>query len=452
MTGRPAKPAASRIRPTAIEVFAGAGGMSLGFEQAGFDVLVAVDNDPVHLATHERNFPLTTTLCADVSTVCGAELLQLARQARRRLPEGGGGRLDIDCIFGGPSCQGFSSIGRRDPKDPRNGLLEQFARLVEEIRPRSFVIENVPGLLSPTFARALDRLTERLIYAGYAMAGDAGWIELDAADFGVPQHRKRVFVIGVRDGCMLPKPPKRVRRLTTVAEALDDLPNADEFAELAVDDCVELSREQLLEVAANASKYAVRMRKAADGYARPRSWNRSCLTSAARTLHSRAVEKRFADTPTGSEETVSRNPRLRADGLSTTLRAGTGRDHGSFSAARPIHHQFARVVTVREAARLHSFPDWFRFHVTKWHGFRQVGNAVPPLLARAVAERLVDVLGAKPERPRGRLGLGGDHLLALSLQQAADHYGYDRSLLPRDSRLSKPPPRPRQTGGRGGTR
>jgi DNA (cytosine-5)-methyltransferase 1 len=410
--------------------------MSLGFEQSGFDVVAAVDNDPVHLAVHERNFPLTVPLCRDISNVSSEELLAAATVGLKRLPERQSSIPGIDCIFGGPSCQGFSVIGRRNPLDPRNSLLDHFARVVEDVQPRSFVIENVPGLLSPTYASALDGLLLRLTNAGYNVGTEAQrYLRLDAAAYGVPQRRKRIFLIGVRNTEPLPNVPTPLGGRPTVEDALDDLPDVDIFDELVNRDWVQLDKEDLVAMVDSASPYARSMRMPADGLARPRRWDPAILTSSARTIHSEAVRKRFADTPQGSEEAVSRNPRLKGSGQSGTLRAGTGRDHGSFSAPRPIHHLDDRVVTVREAARLHSFPDWFRFHVTKWHGFRQVGNSVPPFLARAVADTIVEALGFRPTPPTSELTLGEDRLLSMSLHEAADHFQYDRALLPRDSRL-----------------
>ncbi|MFM6055520.1 MAG: DNA cytosine methyltransferase, partial [Sphaerospermopsis kisseleviana] len=115
------------------------------------------------------------------------------------------------------------------------------------------------------------------------------------------------------------------------------------------------------------------------------------LTSSLRTKHSPASEERFASTPHGKNEPISRFYKLDPDGLCNTLRAGTASNKGAFTSPRPIHPFTPRCITVREAARLHSFPDWFRFHPTKWHGFRQIGNSVPPLLAQAVAAEIIKV-------------------------------------------------------------
>jgi DNA (cytosine-5)-methyltransferase 1 len=129
----------------ALDLFAGAGGMSLGFEQAGFDVLAAIDIDPLHLAIHTRNFPKTAVLCEDVSNLNLASLEPIISDGLGRFGRPASWDGSIDCIFGGPSCQGFSEIGKRDINDERNDLVFAFARIVSLVRPRSFVMENVPG-------------------------------------------------------------------------------------------------------------------------------------------------------------------------------------------------------------------------------------------------------------------------------------------------------------------
>jgi DNA (cytosine-5)-methyltransferase 1 len=115
--------------------------------------------------------------------------------------------------------------------------------------------------------------------------------------------------------------------------------------------------------------------------------------------------------------------KLDPDGVSNTLRAGTNSDKGAFTSPRPIHPTEPRCITNREAARLHSYPDWFRVHVTKWHGFRQIGNSVPPLLARAVAGQVLEALGVKPTAPKKALRLGDAALLELDASGAASMYG-----------------------------
>jgi DNA (cytosine-5)-methyltransferase 1 len=118
--------------------------------------------------------------------------------------------------------------------------------------------------------------------------------------------------------------------------------------------------------------------------------------------------------------------------LSNTLRAGTDGARGAFTSPRPIHYEYARCITVREMARLHGFPDWFRFHSTKWHGARQIGNAVPPPLARAVASKVMEALGAIPKRPSGSVALGDEKLLYMEMSEAAEHFGVAKPSSKRD--------------------
>ena len=144
-------------RPIGIDLFAGAGGMSLGFEQAGFDIAAAVEIDPIHCATHEYNFPHTTTICASVLDLTGDEI-----RSRSKL-----GNKEIDVVFGGAPCQGFSLIGKRVFDDPRNQLVFHYVRLVKELNPKYCVFENVKGLTLGKHAQFLDELIESLGDAGY---------------------------------------------------------------------------------------------------------------------------------------------------------------------------------------------------------------------------------------------------------------------------------------------
>lgn len=166
----------------------------------------------------------------------------------------------------------------------------------------------------------------------------------------------------------------------------------------------------------------------------PRIWNPLDLCSVGLTRHNDSVTARFRGLAAGERDKVGRLPRLDPEAQSPTLRAGTGRDHGSFTSARPVHPVSPRVITVREAARLHGFPDWFGFHVTKWHGFRQVGNAVPPPLAGAVAAEIVKIAGPTPPRREKAIDLGSDELLAMPMAAAAQRFELDPSHLPADVR------------------
>jgi len=429
-------------RPVAIELFSGAGGMSLGFEAAGFDTLVAIDNNPIHVATHEWNFPLTRSLCADIETLSAEDILTAAKNNWSQQYPDEPWPGDIDCIFGGPSCQGFSEIGRRNPQDERNNLLSTFARRVTAIMPKYFVMENVPGLLAPVNDSIRAETLKIFADAGYSLSAGRPFI-LSAGDFGVPQARRRVFVIGNRKDVPPANVPVSTSTRVTVAEALEDLRCLERYKVLRTKDSVQLTPAAVAKMEATASAYVHSLRDGLDprhgsyGLGYNRSWDRTIVTSAGRTAHREEVRKRFRGTQQGAEERISRLQRLRADGLAPTLRAGTGRDHGSFTSARPIHHRYPRVITVREAARLHSFPDWFRFHVTKWHGFQQIGNSVPPLLAESVAREIISALGRSPLKNEAKPESCDEKLLTFALVEAAAHYGIDPATLPKESRARK---------------
>lgn len=408
--------------------------MALGFERAGFDVLASVDLDPIHLAAHKRNFPACEPLCANVTDLNRSDLLSAARRGwARRHPD-----FDfagpIDCLFGGPSCQGFSVIGRQNPDDPRNTLVGEFARVAIALRPRWFVLENVPGLVSSKYEATLEALYEKLKGAGYKVADP--WL-LNASDHGVPQERKRVFIVGARSDVALPQEPKAIETKVTVSDALDDLSFLGRFQRLYGADHLNLPEKWHRTMIDRQSDYVRQLNRATDcpeDLSEPRYWNSHRLSSVGLTCHSDDVIERFEDLGPGERDSVGRLPRLDAKAQSPTLRAGTGRDHGSFTSARPVHHRSARVITVREAARLQGFPDWFGFHATKWHGFRQVGNAVPPPLANAIASSVVEAAEEKPTRPGKTLSLGKEELLKMSLSEAADHFDLDHAHLPVDVR------------------
>lgn len=435
-------------RPVAIDLFSGAGGMSLGFEQAGFDVAVAVEYDPIHAAVHEFNFPATKVVCADASRVKGSDLLDAARDAlRERGVRDWDGR--VDCVLGGPPCQGASLAGHRRVDDERNGLIFEFVRLVRETRARHFVMENVPGFLTGEHKGLIDRLMKRLRNYGWSVASPVR--KLNAAEFGVPQDRERLFVLGAyhgERGAAYPAPLMRpvvkkpgAKRMGVeglpdgpdVMSAIGDLPDVDAFEALLESDEVPLPEEALRVIEATASPYVRRLRgmdQDPGDLSDPRAWPRDVLTSSNRTTHDAKSRSRFGGTKEGEVEPISRFYRLHRGGLCNTLRAGTGRERGAFNAPRPIHPQWDRVISVREAMRLHSYPDWFRLHVTKWHGFREVGNSVPPLLARAVAKEVVLALGLAPRRRKDELPLGDTSLLSLNMTQAAERMGADPETIP----------------------
>ncbi len=402
-------------RPIGIDLFAGVGGMSLGFEQAGFDVAAAVEIDPVHSACHLYNFPHCVVLPRSVAGLTGAALRTRA----------GLGRTPIDVVFGGAPCQGFSMIGQRALDDPRNGLVNDFVRLVAELEAKTFVFENVKGLTVGRHRQFLDELIRAFEAAGYRVRQP--WQVLNAAQHGVPQDRERLILLGARRDAVLPEYPAsttcRADRprlgLTpgpTCWEALRDLPDAERFPALLAGDSVALPRGRTPSPYASA----LRCRSPEDWHAGiPRQWDERLLTSSMRTDHSEISRRRFAATAEGAVEPISRFLRLPRTGVANTLRAGTDSARGAFTSPRPIHYEFPRCITVREMARLHGYPDWFRLHATKWHGARQVGNSVPPPLARAIAAAVHAALGHSPPPRAAAIPLGDPALLTFDISAAA---------------------------------
>lgn len=421
-------------RPAAVDLFCGAGGMGLGFEQAGFDIVAAVEIDPIHCATHEFNFPYCPVICGDIRNVTAETL-----RSKSRLNE-----PPVDVVFGGPPCQGFSMIGKRADNDPRNDLIMEFLRLASSLSPKYIVMENVKGLTLGKQQRYLDE-----IVAGFARVGFRPllpWRVLNALDFGVPQERERLFLIAANEDLPLPEYPLpltcrsridnplfEMRCTPSVIEAIGDLPNADDFEELEHSDSVKVEY-------GDASEYALVLRGVIDDpcdCSYPRSYDPETLTSSLRTNHTPESRRRFAEARHGCAESVSRFLKLDPDGFCNTLRAGTASDRGAFTSPRPIHPVHPRCITVREAARLHSYPDWFRFHTTKWHGARQIGNSVPPLLARAVASSIIRALDIEPGKPTLSLPASDEALLRMNMQDACLYYGIPFDTIPRRTRNSE---------------
>ncbi|WP_414753461.1 DNA cytosine methyltransferase [Anabaena sp. CCY 9910] len=412
-----------RRRPIAVDLFAGAGGMTLGFEQAGFDVLAAVEIDPIHCAVHEYNFPFCSVLCQSVEETTGKEIRDRSKINNQ----------DIDVIICGSPCQGFSLMGKRIFDDPRNSLVFHFHRLVLELQPKFFVMENVRGITLGEHKQILQALIYEFKSHGYQV--EENYQVLNAAHYGVPQARERLFLIGAREDVKLPKYPKPITKPTksnnskaknlsrlphcpTVWEAIGDLPEVEQYPEL-------LTRDWIIAEYGKPSNYAAVLRgisTLADDYSCDRLFDSRLLSSSLRTKHSQTTIERFAATIPGEREPISRFHKLHPSGVCNTLRAGTDKFKGSFTSPRPIHPFTPRCITVREAARLHSYPDWFRFHITKWHGFRQVGNSVPPLLAKAVASEIICRLNISPVKPSIHYPLGQEKLLQFNISQAAQHY------------------------------
>jgi len=346
-----------------VDLFCGAGGFSLGAHKAGFQVTAAFDVDPVLTSSFKHNFPNTELNRVDISTLKG-------RDVERTI----GGR--VDGVFGGPPCQGFSSIGLRDKDDPRRQLLIDFFRIVAELKPAFFVMENVRGL-AHSFSRGILDLALEKVVGRYDILGP---VELDAAHYGAATKRKRLFVIGldpsrcnqfsIEDLSLLCRPP------VTVRDAIGDLKGAKRLSSAGDFDLWQIDKRRC------SSEYAKKLRSR-DGV----------FSGHMPTEHSQKVIGRFVNVQQGGMDKVGRHPRLSWSGQCPTLRAGTGNERGSYQSVRPIHPDEPRVITVREAARIQGFPDTFQFHPTIWHSFRMIGNSVSPIMSEAIFSAIATRLG-----------------------------------------------------------
>lgn len=422
-------------RPIAVDLYAGAGGMTLGFELAGFDALAAVEIDPIHCAVHEFNFPYSKIICQSVTEITGKEI-----RSRSSIDN-----QDIDLVFGGPPCQGFSLIGKRHLDDPRNSLMGHFLRLILELQPKYFVMENVKGITLGKHQELLEELIAKFNKNGYQV--EKNYQVLNAANYGVPQNRERLFLIGAKTDLDLPEYPKQetippgkennlnLPATPSVIEAIGDLPEVNDYPELNKKDWV-IAAEY-----GNPSNYAAKLRGlylTENDFSYPRQWDSRILTCSLNTKHTQKSIARFAKAKQGKIEPISRFFKLSPNGLCNTLRAGTPSNRGAYTSPRPIHPFTPRCITVREAARLHSYPDWFRFHFTKWHGFRQIGNSVPPLLAKAVGQEIIKVLNIEPIKPTSEQKLGNQKLLCFNMSQAAQYYDVDSHVIaPRSRKTTK---------------
>ena len=357
-----------------IDLFAGAGGLSLGAARAGFKVVSAVEIDKHALETHVLNFPLVRHLDTDVASLEGRALLaQSGLQAD-----------ELSGLIGGPPCQGFSSIGRQDPLDARNDLFAHFMRLVAETLPAFYVAENVPGILHGRNADALKRALSN-IPRGYVVLPP---FKAEAYLFGAPTTRTRLFFVGydpVRLNALDAEAfeAAKTKHRTTVRDALAGLPSRIQPTWLSESDG--LRPVAMLEPSFFNDRAQRNVPKGIGCVYSLNRFRQDGLTSGnMRTRHAEATATRYGALKCGEMDQISKSVRLNPDGYCPTLRAGTGSDKGSYQAVRPIHFSAARVITPREAARLQGFPDWFALHRTKWHSFRQIGNSVSPIVAEAI--------------------------------------------------------------------
>lgn len=336
-----------------IDCFCGAGGLSLGFEKAGFEVVYAFDFDNTAIETYKHN-PLHHHGPAFVRDIYNVSRTSIEADLGHSLGV-------IDVVIGGPPCQGFSVQRRGDDEDPRNNLVIEYIRLIKDIKPKVFVMENVGGLLSPRGLPFYHRLITELGEAGYSIQK----AKLTATDYGVPQGRKRVFIVGVFTEAGISEfnfPEPSGEPIRTVRDAIFDLMNKDEN-NIANHKADKLSAKNL-----------ERIRAISEGQGRdslPDELQLDCHKNNSTHRHLDAYGRMAWDLP------------------APTITAR----FDSFSRGRFGHPVLDRTITLREGARLQTFPDDFEFLGSKVEVARQIGNAVPPVLAEKVAECVKISLG-----------------------------------------------------------
>jgi len=353
-----------------LDLFCGCGGLSLGARRAGLIPVLSVDIDKVLSSSYDVNF--------GPGTLINRDLMEYGPQHAVEELKG----QSVDVIVGGPPCQGFSVMGKSDASDPRNMLLARFFEYVAFFKPKFFMMENVPGLGTEGNLHVL-RKALRIVPDNYIVLEP---LLLNAADFGAATSRSRLIVIGYDPAHLSTLSAIEIARPTvgrrgTVRDAISDLPSPNSSKEwLSYNTDVDLSDyAKVLRQNEVFGSSNVARGKLESGF----------LNGFQDTKHTPKVVDRFSKLKQGDRDPISKYQKLTWDRPSHVLRAGTGSDRGSFQAARPIHPSEPRVITVREAARIQGFPDWFQFHPTKWHSHRMIGNSVSPPFAEAILKRLV---------------------------------------------------------------
>ena len=333
-----------------LDLFCGCGGLSLGFEEAGYNVLLGIDIWEDALKTYAYNHKHSKTLCADMSTLRGEDVKDII------------GDNSVDVIIGGPPCQGFSIAGKRIVNDDRNKLYKGFVRMVEYFKPKAFVMENVPNILSIGDGAVRETIINDFKSLGYTVETKV----LTASDYGVPQNRRRAVFVGLTKGNFDFDIPMVAEKVTT-KEALSDLP------------------KQSIE---DGGKYSV---ESTSGYQKLMRINSIGVYNHEVTQHNEQTVRIISMVPDGGnykdlpkEFQKTRKVHIawtRLNSKRPSITIDTGHRHH-------FHYKWNRVPTVRESARIQSFPDDFIFLCSKTSQYKQVGNAVPPLMAKAIAEQL----------------------------------------------------------------
>ncbi|TBB09813.1 DNA cytosine methyltransferase [Rhizobium ruizarguesonis] len=341
------------MKKTAVDLFCGAGGLSRGLVAAGFDVRAAVDNWPRAIESYRANFPGHSHLCGDVA--------KLEKSSFRQL----GVPSELDLVAGGPPCQGFSVQRIGSDFDERNQLIHEFARVVRDLRPKTFLMENVPGLLGKRGRPIAESFIETMAAAGYSVTHRI----VDAVSLGVPQVRRRVFFVGYlssEDG-LFSFPQQSTAKAISVSDAISDLisPPAD-----------------FLPAPGDPLHRRTKMS--------PKNLQRLALIPPGGGFEDLPVELRVDCHKDGADKIGHRNVygRLDADKPAVTITAR----FDSFTRGKFAHPVEDRNITLREGARLQSFPDSHVFLGTQEEIAAQIGNSVPPTIAEAFGRSLLDLI------------------------------------------------------------
>lgn len=362
------------LKPTAIDLFSGAGGFSLGLEQAGFNVLAANEIHPRFAASYRLNHPNTRMINCAVQDLSFKQL-----KSDLKLE-------DLTLLAGGPPCQGFSTVGSKSKSDPRNSLFEDYLRAVQVLNPAHLIFENVSGFRSLYNGMAFERLTSRLTSLGYQLWSDV----LNTSDYGLPQHRKRTIVLGWKSKNSIPKPRKthgtgegQIAPLTLM-EAISDLPPLKSGQHITTylhppqnPYQMHLRGTETTLSEHNCASYGERMQEIL-------SHIPPCGSVKDLPLRLRP-QSCFGNT----------YARLQPDRPAPTIT----RNFGTPSSSRCVHPHQNRALSTREGARLQGFPDSYRFLGGKVDKNLQIGNAVPPILAYVVAKEIHQSLGFTDEKP-----------------------------------------------------
>ncbi len=323
-----------------IELFSGAGGLSLGFEQAGFQNLFSVEFNPQAAQTYRKNFPNHHLIEGDIKEITNSKIKELQ------------GNNEVDVIIGGPPCQGFSmagNIGRKFIDDDRNRLFKEFVRFVDVIQPKMFVMENVARLATHNKGQTIKEIISEFEKLGYIVDPKV----LQAADYGVPQKRQRIFIVGYKKGKF--SFPEIQEKHTTVKEAIGDLP--------------ELKNGQISQIP-----------------------NHFAMNHSEQMLEKMAFIK-----DGGDRKDIPENLRPKSGDIRKYIRYASDKPSVTVTGdmRKIFHYSQNRALSPRELARLQTFPDDFIFEGNSISIQQQIGNAVPPLLGKVVAEQVKKCLNSR---------------------------------------------------------